>query len=482
MRKIVRAGGGAVKQGGGVSRRDFVKLAVTAGMVAPLFVPARLLRGQTAPSNRIRVGQIGAGRIATSHDIPGVLKAGLADYVAVCDLDSRRAPAGKAFIQKNRTGAGPAPDMAVLADYKELLARKDIDAVVISLPDHQHAEVALAACRAKKDIYLQKPFTMTHEEGVILRDAIGKSGIIFQVGSQQRSWTGNAQYQDQFRKACMLVRNGRVGVLKAVEIGLPTDPTQPDPPEMPVPANLDYERWLGPTAKVYYTEDRVHSQKMTGGSPDVSSRPGWLRNESYCLGMITGWGAHHFDTAHWGMDMELTGPSKVEGKGEFPTNKVWNVHGAYHIELTYPKGIKMTVSDKLQNGIKFIGDEGWIFVGRESGVTPSDPMVPAGLKPLDASAAKLLDMNGLKIELPYSAEHHLNWLQAVASRKPTNVAPAPVAHRATAACIVAWIAMKLGRPLTWDPVKEQFVNDAEANGMLSRPERAGYGAVRLSKT
>jgi hypothetical protein len=183
--------------------------------------------------------------------------------------------------------------------------------------------------------------------------------------------------------------------------------------------------------------------------------------------MITGWGAHHFDTAHWGMDMELTGPLKVEGKGEFPTNKVWNVHGVYHIELMYPKNIKMTVSDKLQNGIKFIGDEGWIFCTRESGVTSSDPQVASGLKPLDASDAKLLDMKGLKIELPFSAEHHLNWLQSVKSRKHDNVAPAPIAHRSTAACIVAWIAMKLGRPLTWDPVAEKFVNDDAANAMLS---------------
>lgn len=464
----------ARKPGMGSTRRQFMQTTAmaTAAVAAPLVLPARLVRGADTPSNRVRVGQIGCGRIGLSHDMPGVMKSGLADYVAVCDIDSNRTTGGKQYIQTNRQGDAPAPDVAVFAQYEQLLARRDIDAVVISLPDHQHAEVTLAALRAGKDIYLQKPFTMTMEEGVMLRNALVKSDRIFQIGSQQRSWGG----QDQFRKACEFVRNGRVGQLKAVEIGLPVDPTAPDDPEQPIPSNLDYDRWLGSTPQVYYTEQRVHSQR------NVSSRPGWLRNESYCLGMITGWGSHHFDTAHWGMDMELTGPTKVEGKGEFPTNKIWNVHGAYRIELQYPKNIKMTVTDKFPNGIKFIGDEGWIFCSRDGQATASDPTSPANsLKPLDASDSKLLDPNGLKIELYRSAQHHLNWLECVKSRKAT-IAPAAVAHRSNAACIVSWIAMKLARPLTFDPVAEKFVNDDAANAMLSRPERAGYGAMRLSRT
>src|SRR5581483_1358361 len=166
--------------------------------------------------------------------------------------------------------------------------------------------------------------------------------------------------------------------------------------------------------------------------PDVSSRPGWLRNENYTLGMITGWGAHHFDTAHWGMDMELSGPSRIEGRGEFPTNKIWNVHGAYHVELQYPRGIKLTVSDKFPNGIKFIGDEGWIFVSRDpqSAATASDPTGRAtDLKPLDASDPKLLDPKGVTVHFPPSTSHHRYWLECVKSRRPTLV-PAPVAHRA----------------------------------------------------
>jgi hypothetical protein len=457
-----------------LTRREFLHATsiAAAAAIAPMIIPARLL-GADAPSNRIRVGHIGCGRIAQSHDMPGVARSGLAEVVAVCDLDSKRIASGQATIEKLFQGnSAPSPKVDTYGDYRELLARKDVDAIVISTPDHWHAQLALAAILAGKDVYLQKPMTMTHEEGVLLRDAVVKSGRIFQLGSQQRSWGPN----EQFRKACEFVRSGRVGQLQRVEIGLPTDPTAPDDPEQPVPPNLNYEMWLGPTPKVYYTEQRVHSQT------NVSSRPGWLRNDAFCLGMITGWGAHHYDVAHWGMNTELGGPSKIEGTGEFPTNKIWNVHGAYHVELTYPGNVRMVVSDKFPNGIKFIGDEGWIFVSRDAqGATSSDPTSRAtALKPLDASNEKLLDPNGVTVQFPHSTSHHKNWLECVKSRR-TPLSPAPIAHRANTACIVSWIAMKLARPLTWDVKTERFLNDAEANTMLSRPERAPYGAVRLAK-
>ncbi len=460
-----------------VTRRDFVRTAVVTAAVAPLIVPSRLF-GQSAPSNRIRVGHIGCGRIGQSHDMPGVANSGLADVLAVCDLDSRRVASGKLHVEQLFAATkAPKPTIDLYGDYHELLSRKDLDAVVISLPDHQHAQVAITALRAGKDIYLQKPFTMTHAESVLLRDEVAKSGRILQVGSQQRSWGPN----EQFRKACEFVRSGRVGRLQRVEIGLPVDPTKPDDPEQPVPKNLNYDMWLGPTPDVYYTEQRVHPQGLDRrGQPDVASRPGWLRNESYCLGMITGWGAHHFDTAHWGMGEELGGPTKIEGQGEFPPNKIWNVHGAYHIELTYPGDVHMTVSDKLPNGIKFIGDEGWIFCTRESeaAATASDPTgVRTALKPLDASNPKLLEPSDkLSVQFPHSLSHHKNWLECVKSRSQP-LAPAPVAHRANTACIVSWIAMKLGRPLTWDVTAERFVDDPAANAMLLRPERAPYGAI-----
>jgi predicted dehydrogenase len=465
---------------GVVSRRAFVQQSAVAAAVlaAPMFVPARLF-GASAPSNRVRVGHIGCGRIAQSHDMPGVAGSGLADVLAVCDLDSRRAESGKRRIAQLYAGReAPLPNVTVFTDYKQLLERPDVDAVVVSLPDHQHAEVVLRALYAGKDVYVQKPFTMTHAEGVIVRDAVKRTGRVLQVGSQQRSWGPN----EQFRKAVELVRSGRVGHLTHVEIGLPTDPTKENDPPQPVPPNLNYEMWLGPTPEVYYTEQRVHPQGVDrDGNPDVSSRPGWLRNESYCLGMITGWGAHHFDTAHWGMDLEHSGPLKIDGKGEFPPrDRIWNVHGAYEIHLEYPGGIAMRVSDKLPNGIKFIGTDGWIFVSRDASQTASDPTGRAtSLKALDASDAKLLDPSGVTVHLTPSTSHHKNWLECVKSRG-TPLAPADIAHRSNAACIVSWIAMKLGRPLTWDPKAERFVNDAQANAMLTRPERDGYGAMRLA--
>ena len=468
------------KQPDGINRREFVqKSALAVGVLAaPMFIPSRLF-GKDAPSNRIRVGHIGAGRIGQSHDFPGIASSDLAEVLAVCDLDSRRAESGKRTVGRlfaNKDWARP--DVATYTDYRELLERKDIDAVSISLPDHQHAQVALAALLAGKDIYIQKPFTMTHAEGQMLRAMVAKTGRVLQVGSQQRSWGPN----EQFRKGVELVRSGRIGNLRRVEIGLPIDPTAPDNPPEPVPSTLNYDLWLGPTPEAYYTQQRVHPQGMgRDGQPDVASRPGWLRNENYSLGMITGWGAHHFDTAHWGMNMELTGPLKIEGKGEFPTNKIWNVHGAYHIELEYPGKVIMTVSDKLPNGIKFIGDEGWIWVSRGSeAATSSDPAAkPTLLKPLDASDAKLLDPAGVTVHLTPSTSHHKNWLECVKSRG-TPLAPAPIAHRSNAACILSWIAMKTGRPLTWDSKAEKFVNDAEANAMLTRPERGKYGALKLA--
>ncbi|HEY0946335.1 MAG TPA: Gfo/Idh/MocA family oxidoreductase [Opitutaceae bacterium] len=453
------------------SRREFCRTAAGAALAlsAPLIIPSRLL-GASSPSNRIRVGQIGSGRIAQAHDMTGVLKSGLADIVAVCDLDSKRAQDGRLLVEKHQRENNLTPyKVDTYGDYRELLARKDIDAVVISTPDHWHAEPALAAVQAGKDIYLQKPMTMTLVESLLLRESLMKSDRIFQLGSQQRSWT-------QFRQAVELVRSGRAGRLHHIEIGLPIDPTAPDDPEQSVPSNLDYERWLGPTAEKYYTEQRVHPQRDY-------SRPGWLRNDAYCLGMITGWGAHHYDIAHWGMDCELSGPSRIEATADFPpADRIWNVHGAYRVELTYPNNVIVTVSDKFPNGIRFIGDEGWIFVTRDGQATASDPSSPdAKLKPLDASDPRLLDPKGLTVQLPVSTEHHLNWLECVRSRK-TPMVPAPIAHRSNTACIVSWVAMKLGRPLQWDAKTERFVNDAEANSMLARNERAPYGAVRLAGT
>ena len=290
--------------------------------------------------------------------------------MAVCDLDTKRVELGKAFINAHyaETTGKPYNGVTGYHSYQELLANKDIDAVVISTPDHQHALCAVAAVRAGKDVYLQKPASLTISEGRYLSDTVQKSGRIFQIGSQQRSWK-------QFHRACELVRNGRIGQLKHVEIGLPGDPSGPEAPEMPVPKNLNYDAWLGSTPVKYYTEMRVHPQADF-------SRPGWLRCEQFGAGMITGWGAHHVDTAHWGMDTERTGPVEIWGTAEFPTSGLWDVHGKFKTDAIYANGMTMSISGDYPNGIKFYGSEGWIFVTRDELVTPSDPGSPAMSEPL----------------------------------------------------------------------------------------------------
>ncbi len=274
-------------------RRTFLKM--SAGAIAaagfPEIVPESVM-GQKAPSNRINIGAIGVGRISRGHDLPGIWKYDQARIVAVCDLDSKRVEAGRELVNGYYAAKEGKGYYGVTGyhDYHELLANKDIDAVVISTPDHQHAILAVDAVRAGKDVYLQKPASLTIAEGRAMSNAVMVSGQILQIGSQQRSWK-------QFHRACELVRNGRIGTIKHVEIGLPGDPSGPDAPPMPVPPNLDYDAWLGSTPEVYYTEMRVHPQQGF-------DRPGWLRCEQFGAGMITGWGAHHVDTAHWGMNME----------------------------------------------------------------------------------------------------------------------------------------------------------------------------------
>ncbi|HEY4088556.1 MAG TPA: Gfo/Idh/MocA family oxidoreductase, partial [Bryobacteraceae bacterium] len=346
----------------------------------------------------------------------------------------------------------------------DLLANKDIDAVVISTPDHQHAFCAAAAVRAGKDVYLQKPASLTIAEGRFLSDVVQKSGRIFQIGSQQRSLSP----WKQFHRTCELVRNGRIGQLKHVEIGLPGDPSGPEAPQMPVPENLNYDAWLGSTPDVYYTEIRVHPQ-------NDFSRPGWLRCEQFGAGMITGWGAHHVDTAHWGMDTEHTGPVEIWGTAEFPKSGLWDVHGPFKTEARYANGVTMAISGDYPNGIKFYGSEGWIFVTRDDTVTDSDPVTKEKLPPLMASNPKILTsvIGPNEIHLYESPEHHLNWLQCIKSRKPT-IAPVETAHRACSTCLLHHIAMKTKRHLKWDPAKERFIGDDAANALLSRPQRAAY--------
>lgn len=466
------------------SRRAFLKstAAGTAGLIAtvgfPTIVPSSVF-GKNAPSNKINIGQIGFGRIASGHDLPEILKNDAANVIAVADLDKNRLAMGKKWIEKkyaDKTGKEKYVDVQLFDDYKELLARKDIDAVIISTPDHWHAQPAMEAAIAGKHIYMQKPTSLTIQEGRMLSDMVRKKGVKFQLGSQQRSATP----WPQFKRTCELVRNGRIGQLKKVYVGLPGDPAGGSTAKMPVPTNLNYDMWLGSTPEAYYTLDRVHSQTS------INDRPGWLRLEQFGAGMITGWGSHHVDIAHWGMDTELTGPVEIEGLGAFPLpgSGLWNVHGNFLVMSTYANGVVMEIGGNNPNGVMFEGTEGWIFASRgDVGVTASDPGAAQAAK--DNEAFKASDKKILssvigpdEIHLYDSPEQHRNWLESIQNDKQT-ISHVEIAQRSCSACLLAHTAMKLGRKLKWDPAKEQFLNDKEANATLSRPQRAPYGTTNV---
>lgn len=456
-----------------MERRKFIKqtaVGSAATILAPTILPSNVF-GQTIANRKINVGQIGCGRIARDHDMPGVMQYDNARLIAVCDVDSNRANDAKVLVQKyyaKKTGSDKAVDVKVYEDYKDMLMNPEIDAVVISTPDHWHSQPAIEAALAGKDVYLQKPTSLTLEEGRILVDIIKKKGTILQVGTQQRA-------MPQFRIAAELVRNGRIGKLHTVKVGLPGDPAGPEAPEMPIPSNLNYDMWLGSTPEVPYTEIGVHPAKGY-------SRPGWLRLEQYGAGMITGWGQHHYDSAAWGMDTELTGPISVESIAEFPKSGLWNVHGDFMAKAEYANGITMYTSGGYTNGIKYIGEDGWIFVSRGSyTASASDPVdKDKSAKALNASDPAILEsiIGPNEIHLKKIAEQHGDWLNSIESRKDP-ISDVEKGHRACSVCLITHISMKLGRKLNWNPDTERFVNDDEANAMLKRPQRFPYGVNNI---
>jgi predicted dehydrogenase len=456
-----------------MKRRKFINnlaLGAVGTLGFPTIVPAHVLGGKDAPSNKINIGQIGCGRIARTHDLPGTWKHEKARIMAVCDLDRHRTEETKQLVEEyytKKTGQANYIDVKMYDDYREMLLNKDIDAVMISTPDFWHAQPAMEAALAGKDIYLQKPTSLTIHEGRQLANVIKKTGRILQVGTQQRS-------NSQFRIAAELVRNGRIGKLHTVKIGLPGDPSGPPAPAMPVPKGFNFDMWLGSTPEMAYTEIAVHPQKGY-------DRPGWLRMEQFGAGMITGWGQHHFDSAAWGMDTEYTGPISVEAVAEFPKSGLWNVHGDFMSKAEYANGITMYTSGGYQNGIRYEGTEGWIFVSRgDYAVTSSDPTSKVRAKALDASDPKLLQsvIGENELHLYNSPDQHGNWLECIETRKEP-ISPIEIGHRACTVCLITHVAMKIPRKLQWDPKKEQFVNDAEANTWLRRAQRAPYGTDRI---
>ncbi len=429
-----------------MNRRDFLKTStLTAASVAvPMIIPASV-RGATAPSNRITFGFIGVGRMG-GGDLGEILGAREAQVVAVCDLDANRVAAAQARVDARyaaERSSGAYKGCTAHGDYRELVARDDIDAVSIATPDHWHALPVVAAARAGKDIFLQKPMSLTIAEGRVMSDTVRRYGRVFQIGSQQRS-------DARFRQACELVRNGRIGKLQTITVAFGIDPGTTPRATMPVPPQLNYEMWLGPAPWAPYTEDRVHPQKGYG-------RPGWLRIQDYGAGMITGWGSHHLDIMQWGMGTEHTGPVTVEGRTEFPKDGLWDVHGKFHIEYTYANGVKVLCTDDETNphGIRFTGTDGWVHVLRGS--------IDANPKSLLESTVKPDEINLYK-----SSSHKGNLLECIRSRAET-IAPVEIAHRSCSVCLLGQIAMQLGRRLQWNPDTEQFVTDDEANRLVSKP-------------
>ena len=438
----------------------------------PTIVPSSVF-GKSAPGNKINIGQIGCGRMGR-EDMMSTIRFDQARLVAVCDVDSKRMADSKKLIEdyyREKTGNSGYIDVKMYDDYKDMLMDPGIDAVIISTPDHWHEQPAMEAALAGKDIYLQKPNSLTVKAGRQMSDVVRRQGVILQVGTQQRS-------SDQFRVAAELVRNGRIGKVHTVKVGLPGDPSGPDAPEMPVPPNLNFDMWLGSTPVVPYTEIGVHPQNNYG-------RPGWLRLENYGAGMITGWGQHHFDSAAWGMDTEYTGPVSVEAVAQFPKSGLWNVHGDFMVKAEYENGITMYTSGGFPNGIRYEGSDGWIFVSRGSyTATASDPVSQdASRQALDASDPEILKAlpGPDEINLYRSTNHYGDWLESIVSRRDP-VCNVETGHRSCTVCLISHIAMKMPGRLEWDPLAERFRNNDAANAMLSRPQRYPYGTnyVNLS--
>ena len=457
-----------------MKRRKFINNTVmgTAGVVGfPSIVPASVF-GKNAPSNKINIGQIGCGRIARSHDIRDTIRFDDARFVAVCDVDSKRVDDAKTLVDgyyAKKTGKSKYTNTKTYGDYREMLLDKDIDAVMISTPDHWHSQPALEAALAGKDIYLQKPTSLTVKEGQQLRQAVQDKNVILQVGTQQRA-------MPQFRVAAELVRNGRIGKIHTVKIGLPGDPSGPEAPTMPIPKNLNFDMWLGSTPEVPYTEIGVHPQ-------NDYSRPGWLRQRNYGAGMITGWGQHHYDSAAWGMNTELTGPVSVEALAQFPKSGLWNVHGDFFVKHEYENGITVYTSGGYTNGIRYEGTDGWIFVSRGSyQASATDPVdKEKSSKALNASDPKILEsvIGENEIHLEKIDDQHGNWLDCIKTRKQP-ISPIEKGHKACAICLISDIAMQFSRKMEWDPINEWFINDPEANALLARAQRKPYGTDNVA--
>jgi len=433
-----------------LSRRRFLQRAAgtaVAGALAPAFVRATALggEGRVAPSDRIAVGMIGAGRQAYQVSLKQFLGMGDVQVVAVSDVDRWRMDHTKQAIEQSygdatRSGSYKGCDLHL--DFRELLARADIDAVLISTPDHWHAPMAVAAMQAGKDVSLEKPITRTIAEGRQLSDLSRQLGRIFRVDSEFRS-------QRCVHQAATVVQNGLIGEIRSVTVGVPaSDVPCPPQPEMPVPEELDYERWQGPAPRAPYTLNRVHPPK------DVRGRPGWMRHLYYCDGMITNWGTHMNNGAMWATGLERTGPVEIEGRGTYPPQEsFWNVLLNFEIKYRFANGVEWIYRAEKPY-FKIEGSEGWVW---------------ADFREIKAEPESLLTWTpGPNDKVLRLKTDKQDFIDSVKSREET-LEPAEVGHRVTSLCHLGHIAIHTGRKLTWDPDAERFGNDAEANALIDRP-------------
>ncbi len=432
---------------------------MTAGAVAGALelIPARALgrAGFVAPSKRVTLGVIGLG-IQGTGDMRGFLGNADAQVVAVCDVHEDQRTKGKKLVDTYYSNS----DCAAYHDFRELIARSDIDAVQITTPDHWHPLIAVEAARHGKHLYQEKPMGWSFRAAHAVQKAVREKGVVFQFGTQQRSdW--------KFRFACELVRNGKIGELKSILVGVPGSVSScPVQPAEPVPKELDYEMWLGPAPMAPYSYQRCRPYTQKDGWSV------WYSISDYCMGMIGNWGVHHLDIAQWGNNTELSGPTEIQGTGEFPKNMLTDCCVRWQIENRYANGVVLVHMDDATSkkhplqkrghghGVMFLGSEGWVHVDREK---------------LDAEPASLLDLKlaSNDVHLFKSDNHGVNFINAVKGQtKPA--APIDIAVRTDTLCHLQLIAAKLRRPLRWDPEKEQFPNDAEANALLDRPMRAPW--------
>ena len=436
-------------------RRDFLKksAALVAGsFLAPMVVPASVF-GKTAPSNRITVGCIGLGRQMVNPNIPQMLKSPHAQIVAVCDVDTwRLAQAQKQvddYYSKERDATFKA--CQTFTDYRNLLLDKSIDAVMIATPDHWHVPISIDAIRAGKHVSLEKPISTCIEQGRKLIEAVKKTTLVTRNDSEFRT------LPDMW-KAVEVVRNGRIGKLRTIHVAVPPEwgtrgsSALPPQPVMPVPDELDYDFWLGPAWEAPYNENRVHPTKAYG-------RPGWMRVSDYCNGMISNWGAHLIGILQWGADMEYTGPVEIEGSGDFDKG-LWNTMNRFDVHYLYSNGVE--VFFKIERPyLRFEGDNGWVEIEYPD--------------KLSASSSEILntplghDEKSFKVEL----DDKDDFLLAIKENRPS-LEPLETAHRTISMCQLGLIAIKIGSKLSWDPVKEDFIDDNAASAMLNIPVREKY--------